>query len=69
MITPTPKNPVPPMNSAWAKPNIASPGSPIGGYVKMLGQDDMRPSADAEDPRASIKKSIPSCMIGASQPV
>src|SRR4051794_19190022 len=25
---------------------------PVGGYVKMLGQDDMKPGADAEDPRA-----------------
>jgi regulator of sigma E protease len=36
---------------------------PIGGYVKMLGQDDMRPGADADDPRAFNKKSIPQRMI------
>jgi regulator of sigma E protease len=36
---------------------------PIGGYVKMLGQDDMRPGADAEDPRAFNKKSIPKRMM------
>jgi len=36
---------------------------PIGGYVKMLGQDDMRPGADAEDPRAFNKKSIPKRML------
>jgi regulator of sigma E protease len=36
---------------------------PIGGYVKMLGQDDMKPGADAEDPRAFNKKSIPQRML------
>jgi regulator of sigma E protease len=36
---------------------------PIGGYVKMLGQDDMKPGADAEDPRAFNKKSIPQRMV------
>jgi regulator of sigma E protease len=36
---------------------------PVGGYVKMLGQDDMRPGADAEDPRAFNKKSIPKRML------
>src|SRR4051812_6295860 len=29
---------------------------PVGGYVKMLGQDDMRPGADADDPRAFNRK-------------
>ncbi len=24
---------------------------PLGGYVKMLGQDDLKPNADADDPR------------------
>ena len=36
---------------------------PIGGYVKMLGQDDMKPGADAEDPRAFNKKSVPQRML------
>ncbi|MDB5322803.1 MAG: hypothetical protein JWN40_4434 [Phycisphaerales bacterium] len=36
---------------------------PIGGYVKMLGQDDMKASADAEDPRAFNKKTIPQRML------
>src|SRR5687767_1067781 len=31
---------------------------PLGGYVKMLGQDDLRPNAQQEDPRAYNKKSI-----------
>src|SRR5437762_3389681 len=35
---------------------------PIGGYVKMLGQDDTRPGADVDDPRAFNKKSIPQRM-------
>src|SRR5436305_10923223 len=25
---------------------------PLGGYVKMLGQDDLRPNAQQDDPRA-----------------
>jgi regulator of sigma E protease len=36
---------------------------PVGGYVKMLGQDDMKPGADAEDPRAFNKKTIPQRML------
>jgi regulator of sigma E protease len=36
---------------------------PVGGYVKMLGQDDLRPGADAEDPRAFNKKTIPQRML------
>lgn len=36
---------------------------PVGGYVKMLGQDDTRPGADAEDPRAFNKKTIGQRMI------
>jgi regulator of sigma E protease len=36
---------------------------PIGGYVKMLGQDDLRPGVDAEDPRAFNKKSVPQRML------
>lgn len=36
---------------------------PIGGYVKMLGQDDLKPGADAEDPRAFNKKSVPQRML------
>src|SRR5439155_7554844 len=31
---------------------------PLGGYVKMLGQDDLRPNAEQDDPRAYNKKSI-----------
>jgi len=36
---------------------------PIGGYVKMLGQDDLKPGADADDPRAFNKKTIPQRML------
>jgi regulator of sigma E protease len=36
---------------------------PLGGYVKMLGQDDMRPGMTAEDPRAYNNKSIRSRML------
>jgi len=32
---------------------------PLGGYVKMLGQEDMDPSAQSDDPRAFNKKSVP----------
>src|SRR5437764_12224958 len=31
---------------------------PLGGYVKMLGQDDLRPNSEQDDPRAYNKKSI-----------
>jgi regulator of sigma E protease len=31
---------------------------PLGGYVKMLGQDDLNPAAQSEDPRAYNRKSI-----------
>jgi regulator of sigma E protease len=31
---------------------------PLGGYVKMLGQEDMDPSAQSKDPRAFNNKSI-----------
>jgi regulator of sigma E protease len=31
---------------------------PLGGYVKMLGQDDLNPNAQSEDPRAYNRKSI-----------
>jgi regulator of sigma E protease len=36
---------------------------PLGGYVKMLGQDDLRPGMTAEDPRAYNKKSVGARMI------
>ena len=36
---------------------------PLGGYVKMLGQDDLRPNATQDDPRAYNKKSIPARML------
>jgi regulator of sigma E protease len=36
---------------------------PLGGYVKMLGQDDLRPNAEQDDPRAYNKKSIPARMF------
>ncbi len=36
---------------------------PLGGYVKMLGQDDLRPNATAEDPRAYNRQSIGKRMI------
>src|SRR5215211_596354 len=31
---------------------------PLGGYVKMLGQDDLRPNSEQNDPRAYNRKSI-----------
>ncbi len=36
---------------------------PLGGYVKMLGQDDLKPNAEAEDPRAYNRKSVGARMI------
>ncbi len=36
---------------------------PLGGYVKMLGQDDLNPNAQHEDPRAYNKKSIGARMV------
>src|SRR5687767_13190425 len=36
---------------------------PLGGYVKMLGQDDLRPNAQQDDPRAYNKKSIGARMV------
>jgi regulator of sigma E protease len=36
---------------------------PLGGYVKMLGQDDLRPGVTAEDPRAYNKKSVGARML------
>ncbi len=31
---------------------------PLGGYVKMLGQDDMNPNSQSEDPRAYNRKPV-----------
>ena len=36
---------------------------PLGGYVKMLGQDDLNPNNLSEDPRAFNRKSIPARML------
>src|SRR5687768_10068452 len=36
---------------------------PLGGYVKMLGQDDMNPNAQIDDPRAYNRKSISARML------
>jgi regulator of sigma E protease len=36
---------------------------PLGGYVKMLGQDDLRPGMTAEDPRAYNKKTVGARML------
>jgi regulator of sigma E protease len=36
---------------------------PLGGYVKMLGQDDLNPNAQSDDPRAFNRKSIPARML------
>ncbi|MEO6434587.1 MAG: site-2 protease family protein [Tepidisphaeraceae bacterium] len=36
---------------------------PLGGYVKMLGQDDLNPNAQQEDPHAYNKKSIGARML------
>ncbi len=32
---------------------------PLGGYVKMLGQEDFKPNEEYEDPRAYANKSVP----------
>lgn len=36
---------------------------PLGGYVKMLGQDDMNPNAQSDDPRSFNRKSIGARMV------
>src|SRR5687768_4840048 len=36
---------------------------PLGGYVKMLGQDDLRPNAEAADPRAYNRQTIGKRMV------
>jgi len=36
---------------------------PLGGYVKMLGQDDLRPNAEQTDPRAYNMKPISKRMV------
>src|SRR5690606_23791737 len=36
---------------------------PLGGYVKMLGQDDLRPNAESDDPRAYNHKSVGKRMV------
>ena len=36
---------------------------PLGGYVKMLGQDDLKPGATVNDPRAYNNKSIAQRMV------
>jgi regulator of sigma E protease len=36
---------------------------PLGGYVKMLGQDDLNPNSQSDDPRAFNRKSIGARML------
>src|SRR4051794_25885376 len=36
---------------------------PLGGYVKMMGQDDLRPNAEASDPRAYNRQTIGKRMV------
>src|SRR5688572_5218529 len=36
---------------------------PVGGYVKMLGQDDLDPSSRSEDPRSYNKKTVAQRML------
>lgn len=36
---------------------------PLGGYVKMLGQDDMKPGQEVADPRAYNRKSVGARML------
>src|SRR3954447_10692339 len=36
---------------------------PLGGYVKMLGQDDLKANAQQDDPRAYNRKSIGARMV------
>lgn len=36
---------------------------PLGGYVKMLGQDDMNPNATSEDPGSYNRKSVGARMV------
>ena len=51
----------------WGETEYALSLIPFGGYVKMLGQDDMDPSQEtdedlAEDPRSYTSKSVPQRM-------
>lgn len=51
----------------WGETEYALSAIPFGGYVKMLGQDDMDPSQQtseeiAEDPRSYTAKSVPQRM-------
>jgi regulator of sigma E protease len=36
---------------------------PLGGYVKMLGQDDLNPNSRSDDPRSYNAKSVPARML------
>jgi regulator of sigma E protease len=36
---------------------------PVGGYVKMLGQDDLDPNSRSDDPRSYNRKSVPQRML------
>jgi regulator of sigma E protease len=36
---------------------------PLGGYVKMLGQDDLKPNSQADDPRAYNRQTIGKRMV------
>ncbi len=36
---------------------------PLGGYVKMLGQDDLKPNSEADDPRAYNRQTIAKRMV------
>ncbi|HEX8914163.1 MAG TPA: site-2 protease family protein [Humisphaera sp.] len=36
---------------------------PLGGYVKMLGQDDLRPNSEADDPKAYNRKPVGKRMV------
>jgi regulator of sigma E protease len=36
---------------------------PLGGYVKMLGQDDLNPNSRSDDPRSYNSKSVPARML------
>src|SRR4051812_12060273 len=36
---------------------------PLGGYVKMLGQDDLNPTSQSDDPRSYNRKSIGARMV------
>src|SRR5688500_8976578 len=55
------------LSRKWGETEYALSAIPFGGYVKMLGQDDVDPSQQtseevAQDPRSYTAKSVPQRM-------